>query len=287
MWTAGAAGATALLSAAIVVGCSNGQDAANAADASSASSNDRAGTLSVTTFRFSGWHDESFHYLPALAVTAPVTGRPVLVQRVDFTADDPGSRRLLKGVRYAAGQRVQPGGTVELVSNTGTAEPAEIASPLALGSISALVFFADDDGQTGIVSAVAQVPAVPDRAPHASLEIREFTVSRRRHQERFVYAPQLTLAETSGRSGARIRKIAFELLDVGGASQAPPVWNAPDVPAGGTISLATGSGAKAPWVEIESSGDASRVSVAISFVDDAGHGGLVSAIALVQRQDRQ
>ena len=287
MWTAGVAGATALLSAAIVVGCSTGQHAATAADESSASSNDRAGTLSVTTFRFSGWHDESCHYLPALSVTAPVTGRPVLVQRVDFTADDPGSRRLLKGVRYPTGLRVQPGGTVELVSNTGTAEPAEIASPLALGSISAIVFFADDDGQTGIVSAVARAPEVSDRDSNASLAIRAFTVGRRQGPGRFLYWPKLTLAETSGRSRARIRKIAFELLDVGGASQAPPVWNAPDVPPGGTISLATGSGAKAPWFEIESSGDASRVSVAISFVDDAGHGGLVSAIALVQRQDRQ
>ena len=29
----------------------------------------------------------------------------------------------------------------------------------------------------------------------------------------------------------------------------------------------------APWFEIDSSGDASRLSVAISFVDDAGRGG--------------
>ena len=132
--------------------------AARAADASSASSTERAGTLSVTAFRFSGWHDESFHYLPALSVTAPSTGRPVFVQRVDFTADDAGSRRLLKGVRYAAAQRVQPGGTVELVSDAGAADPAEIASPLALASISAIVFFTDDEGQPGIVSAVARVP---------------------------------------------------------------------------------------------------------------------------------
>lgn len=174
-----------------------------------------------------------------------------------------------------------------LVSNTGTAEPAEIASPLALGSISAIVFFVDDDGQTGVVSAVARAPEVSDRDSNASLAIRQFTVERRQGAGRFLYRPTLTLAETSGRSRARIRKIAFELLDVGGASQAPPVWNVPDVPAGGTISLATGSGAQAPWFEIERSGDASRVSVAISFVDDAGHGGLVSASALVQRQNRQ
>jgi hypothetical protein len=286
VWIAHAACAAALLSAAIAAGCSNGHDAARAADASSASStdrSDRAGTLSVTTFRFSGWHDDSFHYLPALSVTAPSSGRPVLVQRVDFTADDPGSRRLLKGVRYATAQRVQPGGTVELVSNTGAADPAEIASALALDSVSAIVFFTDDDGQTGIVSAAARVPDLPDRGSLASLEISQFTVSRRQRQGRFVYAPQLTLAETSGRSRASIRKIVFELLDVGAASQAPPLWNVPPVAAGDAISLVSGKNGHAPWFEIDSTGDASRVSVAISFVDDAGRGGLVSAIAPVQR----
>ena len=206
-------------------------------------------------FRFSGWHDDSFHNLPALSVTAPSSGRPVLVQRLDFTADDPGSRRLLKGGRYETAQRVQPGGTVELVSDTGAADPAEIASALALDSISAIVFFTDDDGQTGIVSAAARLPDLPDRGSLASLEIRQFTVSRRQNQGRFVYAPQLTLAETSGRSRASIRKMVFELLDVGAASQAPPLWNVPPVAAGDAISLVSGKNGRAPWFEIDSTGD--------------------------------
>jgi hypothetical protein len=117
MWIDNAAFTTVLLSAAIAAGCSNGHPAAKPADVSSASSIERAGTLSVTAFRFSGWHDESFHYLPSLSVTAPSTGRPVSVQRVDFTADEAGTRRLLKGVRYAAAQRIQPGGTLELVTD--------------------------------------------------------------------------------------------------------------------------------------------------------------------------
>src|SRR5687768_5657007 len=97
--------AMALLCAAFT-GCSNTHSAARAADPSPASSTERAGTLSVTAFRFGAWHDETFHYLPALSVTAPATGRPVFVQRVDFTAEDAGTRRLLKGVRYAAALRV-------------------------------------------------------------------------------------------------------------------------------------------------------------------------------------
>jgi len=281
MWTKRVVLATALLSAAIAAACRDSSPAARTTDASSASSIDRAGTLSVSAFRLSGWHDESFHYMPALSVTAPSTGRPVFVQRVDFTSDDAGTRRLLKGVRYAAAQRVQPGGTVELVSDAGAHDPTEIASPLALASISAIVFFTDDEGRTGIVSAVANVPGVPDRAPLASLAIRDFTVGRRQHQGRFLYWPELTLVETSGRSRASIKKIVFELLDVGATEQALSVWSALDVPAGASISLVSSSTGAAPWREIDSNGDASRVSVAISFVDDGGRGGLVTAVAAV------
>jgi hypothetical protein len=282
MWN-GHAACAALLSAAIAAGCGDGHPAASAAEASSASSTDRAGTLSVTAFRLSGWHDKSFHYLPALSVTAPSSGRPVFVERVDFTIDAAGTRRLLKGVRYAAAPRVQPGSTVELVSDSGATDPVELASPLALDSISAIVFFTDDAGQSGIVSAAARVDDMPEGASIASLEIRQFAVSRRDDQGRFRYQPTLTIVETSRRSRATIKKIVFELLDVGTVGQAPSVWSARDVPAGGEITLVTGENGQSPWFEIDSSGAASRVSVAISFVDEAGRGGQVSAIARLER----
>jgi hypothetical protein len=283
MWIERVAYTTVVLSAAIAAGCSNEHSALRAADPSGASATDRAGTLSVTAFRFSGWHDESFHYLPQLSVTAPANGRPVFVQRVDFTAEDGGSSRLLKGLRYGVAPRVQPGSTVELVSDSSSAEPADIDSALALSSITAIVFFADDIGQTGLVSVASRVPDVSDRPSLASLAIGQFSVSRRQHHSRFLYSPKLTLAETSGRSRATIKKIVFELLDAGASGQAFPVWSAPDVPAGNTISLVTASDGQRPWFEIDSGGDASRMSVSISFVDDAGRGGLVSAIALVDR----
>lgn len=273
----------ALLSASIATGCLNNGPAVKAADASDHPSPERAGTLSVTALRFSGWHDERFHYLPALSVTAPPTGRPVFVQRVDFTAEDTGTRRLLKGVPYRAAPRVQPGGTVELVSDIAVTGPAEIASLQPLASISVTVFFTDDQGQSGIVTAATSVPEIPERASFAALEIREFTIGRRRDQGRFIYWPKLTLVETSGRSRATIKKIEFELLDVGTVGQAVPVWSAPGVPAGTAIKLVSSQNGQAPWFEFDSSRDASTLSVAISFVDDAGRGGLVSAIAPVDR----
>lgn len=279
MWIDRPACTVALLSAAIAAGCANGNPAAIPVDASSQSSSDRAGTLSVSALRFSGWHDESFHYLPALWVTAPSTGRPVFVERVDFTAEDAGTRRLLKGVRYAAAQRVQPGGTVQLVSDAG--DPTEIASPVALDSISAIVFFTDQDGQTGIVSTAAPAPDLPHRASLAAVAIHQFAVSRRQHQGRFLYWPKLTLGETSGRSRASIKKVEFELLDAGAAGQSRSFWNLPDIQAGNRLDLVTGENSDAPRFEIESRANAARVSVAVSFVDEEGRGGRVTAVSSV------
>ena len=113
--------------------------------------------------------------------------------------------------------------------------------------------------------------------------IKQFTIVRSERAGRVLYWPKLTLAETSGRSRASIRKIVFELLDVGAAGQIQTVWSVPAVRAGDTISLDTGKDGRGPWFEIESSADASRVAVSIAFVDDAGRGGLVRAVASASR----
>jgi hypothetical protein len=274
--------ATALLVATIAIGCSPRSPEATVAEASSASPAAQAATLSVTALRFSGWHDETFHYLPALSVTAPAGGRPVFVQRVDFTAEDAGTRRLLKGIRYDAPQRVQPGKTVELISDD-AADRSEIPTPVALEAISAIVFFADDEGRTALVSAAAKVPDVPARASHASLVIRHFMVGRRSHHGRFLYSPRLTLAETSGRSHASVKKIVFELLDAGSATQPRVAWPARVVGAGEAITLDAGAHGQAQWFEFESGSDAPRVSAAVSYIDNAGRGGMVTGIATVER----
>jgi hypothetical protein len=177
MGIARGASAAALLSAAIATGCSNGHRAGAAAQASNASSadrrTDRAGALSVTVFRIRGWHNGSYHYMPTLSVTVPSTAGAVLVQRVDFTADDAGVRRLLRGVRYAAERHVKPGGTVDLVSDAGVGELLEIDSPLALASVAAFVFYTDDEGQSGVISATAMVPQVTARPPkHPTRAVR-------------------------------------------------------------------------------------------------------------------
>jgi hypothetical protein len=96
---------------------------------------------------------------------------------------------------------------------------------------------------------------------------------------RYHYFPKLTLKETSGRTSVRIVRIAFELLDVGPDGRVQPSQQQIPVPAGGTIVLDENEWG--PWVEIDSSAEASRVAVAISFVDDRGRSGSVSAVAPV------
>jgi hypothetical protein len=158
-------GAAALMSAAIAMGCSNGPARTpDGAGAVSAHALERAGTLSVSALDFNGWHDGNFHYLPTLTVTAPSAGRAVFVQRVDFTTEATGASRLLKGIRYEGARRVQPGGSVALVPD-GRSDSAEIVSPLALASISAIVFFVDEAGQSGVVSASRTVQQVLHRGP--------------------------------------------------------------------------------------------------------------------------
>ena len=280
-----AACAAALVPAAIVLACSGSHSATTVVDAAGATGTERAGTLSVSMLRVSGWHDERFHYLPDLSVTAASPGRAVAVQRVDFTVDDAGSRHLLRGVQYAAPPRVQPGHTIDLVPAGDSTDRAEITSSSALTSISATVFFTDDQGQTGLVSIATGVPAVSERVPVARLVIQRFTVVRRTADGAFAYRPELTLAETSGRSQVSIKKIAFELLDVGVAVVGPAlaIWNAAEVPRGSSVTLASGYEGRPGSFDIRSRADASRASVTISYVDNGGRGGMVSAVAPVAR----
>jgi hypothetical protein len=115
------------------------------------------------------------------------------------------------------------------------------------------------------------------------LAIQALTVDGWSENGRFHYWPKLTLTETSGISRASIKAITFELLDVGPAGRVPPARDPGDVPAGGTIQLVEDAYGYGPWFEIDSTANASRVSVVISFVDDAGRGGALSAVAQVSR----
>ena len=56
---------------------------------------------------------------------ASAAGRAVLVQGIDFTTDENGGRRLLKGIRYDDLRRIQPGGSATLVAGTAVIRGAD------------------------------------------------------------------------------------------------------------------------------------------------------------------
>lgn len=129
-------------------------------------------------------------------------------------------------------------------------------------------------------------PAPPEAPPDGSVAtvvIQDFSVFGwyDHGQQRFHYWPKLTLAETAGVSAASISTISFELLDVGPAGRVPPASGSFLVPAGGVLRL--DEDLYGPWLEIDSTANAARVSVLLSFVDNAGKGGSVSAIVAVSR----
>jgi hypothetical protein len=284
MWMTCAPRATVLLAAAIAAGCGSKNAVAptGATSIPPATAASLTGALSVAAFTLTGWHDGTFHYFPTVSVAAPSTGRTVYVQRIAFSAENRGVTSNVGGITFVSPQRVVvPGGTVDLLKGP---SPFEVTSPVVLPSITATVFFTTDDGQTGSVAAAADAPPVLHDPSAAVLAIQAFTASSWHDQDGFHYWPKLTLTETSGSSRALIQKMIFELMDEGPSGRVPPVWDRRQVPAGGTISLVDdeyfGYG---PWLELDSTADAARVSVMISFVDDAGRGGSVSAVAQVSR----
>jgi hypothetical protein len=247
----------------------------------SSTSQNLSNALSVTAFSLQGWQDGTFHYLPTVSVSVPSTGSTVYVQRVDFTTSKSGATTRLTGIAFGSPQRVvSPGGTLDLFKGL---PPLEITSSVALASITATVSFTTGVDPIGSVALTEDVPPLPPNASSAALVIQAFSVIGSSDRDSFSYSPKLTLTETSGASRALIKKMTFELLDVGPSGRVPVVWEPREVPAGGTIILDEDDYGYGPWLEITSMADASRVSLAISFVDDAGRGGSVTAVAPVTR----
>jgi hypothetical protein len=247
----------------------------------SSTSQNLSNALSITEFSLQGWHDDIFHYLPTVSVSVPSTGATVYVQRVDFTTSNSGATTRLTGIAFGSPQRVvSPGGTLDLLKGP---SPVEITSQVALASITATVFFTNGVDPIRSVAVTEDAPLLAPNASSTALVIQAFSVVGSSDHGSFSYWPKLTLAETSGVSRALIEKMTFQLLDVGPPGRVPIVWEPREVPAGGAITLDEDDYGYGPWLEITSVADASRVSLAISFVDDAGRGGSVTAVAPVTR----
>jgi hypothetical protein len=275
-------GIAAILTLLLSAGCANNPAApTSGVGQPSSTSQNLTDALSVTEFSLQGWQDNLFHYLARLSVSVPATGDTVYVQRVDFTTSNSGATTRLAGIAFGSPQRVvSPGGTLDLFKGI---PPVEVTSPVGLASITATVFFTNGVGQTGSLTVTRDLSPLPPSASSAALVIQSFSVVGSSEGGSFSYWPKLTLTETSGVSHALIKKMTFELLDVGPSGRVPPSWEPREVPAGGSITLDEDEYGYGPWLEITSMADASRVSLTISFVDDAGRGGSVTAVVPVSR----
>jgi hypothetical protein len=270
-----------LLMLSLSAGCSQNPSAPTTVSAPSSTSPNLSNALSITEFSLQGWQDGIFHYLPTVSVSAPSTGGTVDVARVEFTASNGVTTTRLTGIVFGMPRRVAaPGDTVDLFKGM---PPVEITSSVALTSITATVTFTNGAGQAGTVAVTKDAPRLVPDPSAAALVIQAFSVMGSSDSGSFSYWPKLTLTETSGVSRALIKKMTFELLDVGPSGRVPPSWEPREVPAGGSITLDEDDYGYGPWLEITSMADASRVSLAISFVDDAGRGGSVTAVAPVSR----
>ena len=156
------------------------------------------------------------------------------------------------------------------------------STPSALTSVTVTIYFVDHAGHSGSVAADTVVPDIPQAASTAALTIGTFTVESWYESGAFQYWPKLTLRETSGQSPATIRTITFELLDVGLYGHVPLYRNPGVVPAGGSLEFIEDDYGGS-WFSLSSAAQAPRVSMVISFVDDAGRGGVLSAVAPVSR----
>jgi hypothetical protein len=240
-----------------------------------------AGGLTVSRFSLTGWKDQRFHYLPVLSVTLAPDAQPVSVQQIDLTAVIDGRTQSVGGVKYGLAKALQPGDTLDLTADQSLLG-VTMMTDQPLGTVTVTVSYVDGAGAITTATATAQAPEVSDGSI-ATLAIRSFTVSGWTEGGWFQYWPRLTLAETSGASRAIIKQMVFELTGTGSAGRVPVVWNPAEIAAGGTITLDE-DGYGGPWLAISSQlANAARVSVVISYVDNAGRGASISAVADVSR----
>jgi hypothetical protein len=134
---------------------------------------------------------------------------------------------------------------------------------------------------------IASSPLAPILSPApgpsvAALEVSAFTVSRWGNGGTFDFGPTLRLTETSGKSGAWVISLEFHLDDIGAAGNVPAWSVRKRVDAGMTREINPYLGGDYEFWILRRP-DAERVSVVISFTDDEGRNGSVSAVTAVSQ----
>ena len=130
-------------------------------------------------------------------------------------------------------------------------------------------------------TSVGGPPAPSSGPPVASLAVDAFTVIGSRTEDWFEFQPALRLTETSGKSGAWVTSMNFHLDDIGPAGSVPAWPVHKRVNAGATRDMIDPDVYGDYELLISGHTDAQHVSVVISFADDEGRAGSVTAVAAV------
>lgn len=206
------------------------------------------------------------------AETGGVTG--LVLQEVSFQIDG-----VNPPLTVHLSARIPPGGALTFTPG------AQLQLPPGARALRLTARFRDDRGIVG--TATAETPLPMSHGPSdAVISISRFEVfgSRLSYGD-LDYIPVLSLTETGGRSAATITRVSFTLLDIPHGA-VPPWTGSAVVPAGGTRDLLrrVGNEYGEPDFEITNKEPAAaRVGVIVSFADEAGRLGSVSAIAAVVR----
>jgi hypothetical protein len=130
-------------------------------------------------------------------------------------------------------------------------------------------------------------PMVPDSnwlqtVVAGPLELSEFSVILIEGRE-FIYIPVGRLREITGTSGITITSMNFHLNGIGASGNVPPLRFHRSIPAGGSADLNPPVYGDYSF-EISGSTYSSSFTISISFIDDAGREGTLTATATVSRQ---
>ena len=120
-------------------------------------------------------------------------------------------------------------------------------------------------------SPLSPAPVVPSGPSLATVTIVAFTVTETHSGSRIAYAPQIQLAETSGRSAATLTDVSFEVHGGGRSGFLP---GARRIPAGGTLQVFS----RNEYGEYELEMDSAIDAVNVFFTDDEGRIGSVRAV---------
>lgn len=228
------------------------------------------GPTGIAEFSMTGQRIQGvYHYWPSLLISA---GRDaIVIKSLVFTL--PGVT--LTRDRADMSWPVSAGGTYRY--DRGLELLGDAAGPEAIVTMT----YTTADGHSQQVSATTAIPPIAEAPASAALAVSSFVVTRWRAQNEWGYWPRLTMTETTGRAAVTITRIEFALLDVGIHGRVPPTRGTWHVPAGGTIDVFDEWSYGEPELYLTSSQQTDRVMVTLSYVDEHGRPGDVTATAQV------